>query len=144
MRLGTAASVWSAGLVVAALVWPAYSSSTTSADGVTLGHATLVQVNGARALVLMAIPLVLSGVVLAAMWARRAGTRWAAAVAWTAIGVLAIEVLVGIMTIGLFIAPVPVLLAVAMRRAPGAGAAARGSGSTPGPRTSPSAPEVHY
>lgn len=115
MRLGTAALAWSAGLVLAALLWPAYSTSATSADGVTLGRATLVAVNGPRALALMAIPLLMSGVVLWAIRVRRAGARWAGAVAWTAIGVLAIESLVGIMTIGLFILPVPVLLAGAMR-----------------------------
>jgi hypothetical protein len=123
MRLSAAAVVWSAGLVLAALVWPAYSTGETSADGVTLGHATLVQVNGTRALVLMAIPLAISGVVLAAIRMRRAGARWAGPVAWTAIGVLTIECLVGIMTIGLFILPVPILLAAATRRASGAGAA---------------------
>jgi hypothetical protein len=115
-RLGTAALVWSAGLILAALLWPAYSSSTTTADTVTLGHATLVQVNGARALVLVAIPLVLSVVVLAAIRMRRAGVRFTGAVAWVAIGVLALECLVGIMTIGLFMAPVPILLALATRR----------------------------
>jgi len=59
------------GLVVAALVWPAYSTSASSDDGVTLGHATLVQVNGARALVLVAIPLVVSAAVLGAHRAQR-------------------------------------------------------------------------
>jgi hypothetical protein len=119
MRLSAAALVWSAGLIVAALVWPAYSTSAMSGDGVTLGHATLVQAHGARALLLMAIPLVMSGVVLAAMRMRRAGARgagWAGAVSWTAIGLLAIESVAGIATIGLFILPVPILLAVATRR----------------------------
>jgi hypothetical protein len=118
-RLSAAALVWSAGLVLAALVWPAYSTSAMSGDGVTLGHATLVQAHGAGALLLMAIPLVMSGVVLAAMRMRRAGVRWAgwAGVAsWTAIGVLAIESVAGIATIGLFILPVPILLAIATRR----------------------------
>jgi hypothetical protein len=115
-RLGTAALVWSAGLILAALVWPAYSSSTTTSDTVTLGHATLVQANGVRALVLVAIPLAFSVVALAAIRMRRAGVRFTGAVAWVAIGVLAVESLVGIMTIGLFIAPVPILLALATRR----------------------------
>jgi hypothetical protein len=119
MRLGVAALVWSTGLVVAALGWPAYSTSATSADGVTLGHATLVEVNGARALALMAVPLFLSGVVLWAIRARRAGARWAGPLAWTAIVVLALESLVGIMTIGLFILPAPVLLTAAIRLASG-------------------------
>jgi hypothetical protein len=128
MRLGACALVWSAGLVVAALVWPAYSTSASSHDGVTLGHATLVQVNGARALVLVAIPLVVSAAVLGTMRVRGAGTRWARPAAWAAIGLLAVEALVGIMTIGLFIVPVPILLAGAMRRTAGA------SGWTPAGR----------
>ncbi|HXD66329.1 MAG TPA: hypothetical protein VNV17_17040, partial [Solirubrobacteraceae bacterium] len=82
MRLSAAALVWSAGLLVAALVWPAYSTSAMSGDGVTLGHATLVQAHGARALLLMAIPLMMSGVVFAAMWMRRAGARRAGWAGW--------------------------------------------------------------
>jgi hypothetical protein len=35
-------------------------------------------------------------------------------VAWTAIAVLAVEAILGLMSIGLFIAPVPLLLAAAM------------------------------
>ncbi|HTU98619.1 MAG TPA: hypothetical protein VMF14_22395 [Solirubrobacteraceae bacterium] len=124
-RFGAGALVWSAGLLVAALVWPAYSTSASSGDGVTLGHATLVQANGARALVLMAIPVVVSAGVLGAIWARGAGARWAGPVAWAGIALLAAEALVGIATIGLFIAPVPILLAIGVRRAAEAGRSPR-------------------
>jgi hypothetical protein len=120
MRLGAAALVWSAGLVLAALTWPAYSTSTTSSDGVTLGgHATLVDVNGARALALMAIPLILTVVVLGALRARRSGRRWGGPLAWIAIGLVTAEALVGLMSIGVFIVPTIVLLTMAVRRAPG-------------------------
>jgi hypothetical protein len=120
MRLGAGALVWSAGLVLAALVAPAGSTSASSADGLTLGHATLVQTNGLRALVLTAIPLVVSAFVLATLRIRGSGTggsgfRWAAPLAWTAIAVLAVEAILGLMSIGLFIAPVPLLLVAAMR-----------------------------
>jgi hypothetical protein len=130
MRLGAAALVWSAGLVLAALMWPAYSTSTASSDGVTLGgHATLVDVNGARALALMAIPLVLTVVVLAALRARRSGRRWGGPLAWVAIGLLTAEALVGFMSIGVFIVPTIVLLTMAVRRAPGGTALASARGA---------------
>jgi hypothetical protein len=130
MRLGAAALVWSAGLVLAALTWPAYSTSTTSSDGVTLGgHATLVDVNGARALALMALPLVLTAVVLGALRARRSGRRWGGPLAWIAIGLLTAEALVGFMSIGVFIVPTIVLLTMAVRRAAGGTALASTTGA---------------
>jgi hypothetical protein len=120
VRLAVGALVWSVGLVLVALLAPLYSTSSASeSDGVTLTHSTLVGVNGIRALVLMAIPALVSLVVLWAIRARRAGARWAGAVAWTAVGVLTAETLLGILTIGLFILPVVVLLAAAVRMTPG-------------------------
>ncbi len=117
-RLTAGALAWSIGLVVAALALPVYSGTSTSSDvnGVTLTNSTLVQVNGIRALVLMAIPALVSIIVLLAIRARHSGARWAAPLAWTAIGVVIVEALVGVMTVGLFILPVPVLLTAAMRR----------------------------
>lgn len=120
VRLSVAALVWSLGLVLAALIAPVYSTSSTSdVNGVTLGSATLVQVNGAWVLLLVGIPAAMSALVILAIRARRSGARWGGPLAWTAIGVLAIEAVVGIATIGLFILPVPILLAFATRRAPG-------------------------
>ena len=61
VRLLIAAIVWSAGLVIAALVVPVYNGqTTTNADGVTLTTATLVQVHGAKALIIVVIPLLVS------------------------------------------------------------------------------------
>jgi hypothetical protein len=121
VRLARAAVAWSAGLLLAALVLPVYSTSTASAtDGVTLTHSTLVQVNGARALVLMAVPVLMAVLVLLAIGARRRGARWGGPIAWAAVGVLAAECVLGILTIGAFILPAAVLLAAAVRLAPGA------------------------
>jgi hypothetical protein len=144
IRLNVGALVWSAGLVVAALVVPAYDSSETSAgvDGVTLTHATLVQVNGARALVVMAIPALVSAVALWAIRARRAGARWGAPVAWASVTVLAAETVVGILTIGVFILPATVLLVAAVRLATGApagGEPARPGHGAPGATSEPAA-----
>jgi hypothetical protein len=117
-RLTAGALAWSIGLVVAAVALPVYSGSSTSSDvnGVTLTNSTLVQVNGIRALVLMAVPALVSIIVLVAIRARRSGARWASPVAWTAIAVLIAEAMVGFMTIGLFIVPTIVLLVMAMAR----------------------------
>jgi hypothetical protein len=122
-RLGVVALVWSAGLVLAALFVPAYTSSTTSeVNGVTLTRSTLAQENGARAIVLVAVPVLACVVVLWAISARRAGARWGAPVAWAGVGLVALEALVGILTIGAFILPAAILLAAAVRLAAGGGA----------------------
>jgi hypothetical protein len=120
VRLSVAALVWSLGLVLAALIAPVYSTSSTSdVNGVTLGSATLVQVNGAWVLLLVGIPAAMSALVILAIRARRLGARWGVPLAWTAIALLTAEALVGLETIGLFIVPAIILLAVATRRAPG-------------------------
>jgi hypothetical protein len=120
VRLGVAALVWSAGLVLVALLLPVYGTSTASeTDGVTLTHSTLVQVNGARALVLVAIPALVTLVVLCAIRARHSGARWGGPLAWVAVSVLTAEMLLGILTIGVFILPVVILLAAAVRLVPG-------------------------
>jgi hypothetical protein len=123
VRLAVAALVWSLGLVVAALTLPVESSSTASVsvDGVTLTHSTLVQENGVRALVLAAIPLLVSLTVAAAMVnRRRRSDAWSRPVAWGAIGLLALEAAAGILTIGAFILPVVILLILAVRLVPAA------------------------
>jgi hypothetical protein len=140
VRLSVAALVWSLGLVLAALFAPVYSTSFGSSEvnGVTLGSASLVQENGAWVLILVGIPAAASAVVILAIRARRSGARWGGPLAWTAIGLLTAEALVGVMTIGLFIVPAIMLLVAATRRAPGAGAETRGSRSTSRPSPSPS------
>jgi hypothetical protein len=121
VRLALAGLAWSAGLVVVALLAPVYSTASTSeTDGVTLTHSTLVQVNGARALVLMAIPALAALVVLWALRVRHAGARWGGPVAWAAVSVLGAEALIGILSIGVFILPAVILLGAAVRMAPGA------------------------
>jgi hypothetical protein len=120
VRLGVAALVWSLGLVLAALFAPVYGTSSVSSgvNGVTLSDATLVQVNGAWVLILVAIPALVSGVVILALRARHTGARWGGPLAWGAIALLIGEAVLGIMTIGAFLVPAIVLLAMAARRAP--------------------------
>ena len=137
VRLGLGALAWSAGLVLAAVALPVYSTSSASAtDGVTLSSSTLVAVNGARALILMALPALATLTVLWAIRARRAGARWGGPVAWAAVAVLAAECLIGILSIGIFILPGAILLAAAVRLAPGP-AEAPGAPNTAGPEPAP-------
>src|ERR1700729_1143559 len=121
VRLGVAALVWSLGLVVAAVALPVENSTSVSVNGVTLTHSTLVQENGVRALALSAIPLLVSLAVAAAMVHRprhRPAAPWSRPLAWAAIGLLALEALAGILTIGAFIVPVVILLILAVRLVP--------------------------
>jgi hypothetical protein len=120
-RLTVGALIWSIGLVLAALLVGSYTGQTVSSEaGVTLTTRTFVQVNGLRALVLVVIPTVACLAVATALWHRhRRRAPWGGPVAWTAIGVLTIEALLGIATVGLFMVPVIVLLVVSVRLVPG-------------------------
>jgi len=120
LRLSVAALVWSLGLVLAALLAPVYGTSSASSgvNGVTLSDATLVQVNGAWVLILVAIPALVSAVVILGLRARHSGARWGRPAAWSAIALLIVEAVLGIMSIGVFLIPAIVLLAMATRRAP--------------------------
>jgi hypothetical protein len=119
VRLTAAALAWSLGVVLAALLVPAYDTSSSSSQGLTLTRATLVERHGARALILVVIPMLVSIVVAVAIYERhRGGPRWNAPVAWVAIGLLAAETLLGSATLGAFIAPVVILLALSFRLVP--------------------------
>jgi hypothetical protein len=121
--MGTAlvlAAVWSIALMALALVAPVYSGETGSAtmaeDGTvttsaTSSTATMVQVNGAYVLVLLAIPLVITGLV--ALLLRFRGRPAALIGAWVLTGLLGAFCVLGLMSIGLFIVPVVLGLVVA-------------------------------
>jgi hypothetical protein len=94
------AFMWSIGLLAAALFAPEY------------GSATLVDENGARVLVPVGIPAVISAVVWLAL--RRKCTRGGSVsgvVAWTCVSLLAVFSLLALPSIGMFVLPVAVLLA---------------------------------
>jgi len=115
-----AAAVWAIGLVVAAFRLPVYgsaiySSSATptsiSPETVLRTSQTLVEVNGFIAAVEMAVPLVATLVVAAAL---RAGVhRVTLALAWTSTGLLAVFNLVGMLTVGVLMLPVTGALVLA-------------------------------
>ncbi|MHB8295066.1 MAG: hypothetical protein ACYDH5_10680 [Acidimicrobiales bacterium] len=132
-----AAALWSAGLLIAALTAPTYSSTSASSSSPSSpsgasGHptatptqvahtsATLVQVNGFRVLAPVSLPLLAVVVVAFALWRRRKnGAPGAGWLAWTVTGLLLGLALLEMISIGLFIVPVAVLLAVACVRSSG-------------------------
>ena len=108
-----ASVVFGAGLFVAACTVSAYNGTISQ---------TLVQANGKRAIVIVAIPLVGALLAIAAIVARLGHARSGVGiVAWLVIGVLGALALVGVLTIGPFVAPVPVCLLVAALRIQEAG-----------------------
>jgi hypothetical protein len=100
---------WSAALVGAALLFPAYS------DG-----SSLVAYNGAWVLGLIGVP----AAVAAAVWFvlhRRCTVGAGTAIAWTLVSLLFLSSLVSAGSIGLFMLPVVALLAFATIFTPSAG-----------------------
>jgi hypothetical protein len=113
--LTTLAFLWSIGLVIAALVVPFY------------GSATLVDENGRGVLLWVGAPAAVTLVAWLALWHRCSrGGRGSGYLAWACVyGLIALS-LVGILSIGLFIAPAAVLLAFAVSGTPaGSGLASR-------------------
>jgi hypothetical protein len=78
---------------------------------------TLVQINGVRVLLLVALPLVAVALVALSLWRRGVrGNPGAGVVAWTLTGVVGALSLLGILTIGMFILPIAVLFLVVCGR----------------------------
>ncbi|MHB8332428.1 MAG: hypothetical protein ACYDEA_09575, partial [Candidatus Dormibacteria bacterium] len=117
-----AAVVWSFLLVLGALVLPAYQtgSSTMSAGGryvSTTGTSTLFAVGGLYALLLVGIPLLLSVVCFLALRAANGRPlRWCFVAIGMPLGLVWLECLVGLLSIGPFLIPAAVLLTVGASR----------------------------
>lgn len=112
-----AAALWAGGLVVAALALPAYtgSSSTEDANGevhTTSTTATFVEANGTWGLVVASVPLA-ACLVVAVLLLGPGGraTRVAAVVVVALLGALTV---LGLLSIGVFIAPVTAALGLAV------------------------------
>lgn len=107
------ASVWGAGLLVAAALVPVYQSVGVSSSGaVSHGSATLVGVNGWGVLLVSGVPLAATVIVGGALW-RRGSRRGAGVFAWTIAALLAGFNVLALATIGVFIIPVTACVAVA-------------------------------
>lgn len=103
-----ASVLYAIGLIVAA--GTVSSGDSVSGYGVQ-ASLTLVQENGAKVLLVVAIPLVGSIiVVMSTLVRRRAGRAGVSVVTWTVAGVLILHCIAGILTVGLFSLPVPLLL----------------------------------
>lgn len=106
------AAVAGAGLVVAGFRAPLYDTDTVSSSGeVTHGSASLVDVNGSGVVVVLLLPLLVTGLVAGALLLRR--HRGALAVAWGLTSLLAVFTLLSMLTIGPFVVPVTAALLVA-------------------------------
>jgi hypothetical protein len=112
------AVVWSALLVVGALVLPAYGTASQSATvdsgtgsastaPVTTGTETLVGVNGHGVLIVVGIPLVVTLLVGAALAFRRRR------IGWVLTSILGLFTLLAMLSIGIFILPTTLALVVA-------------------------------
>ena len=112
-----AAALWAGGLVVAALALPAYtgSSSTEDASGevhTTSTTATFVEANGTWGLVVASVPLAACLVVAVPLLGPGGrATRVAAVVVVALLGALTV---LGLLSIGVFIAPVTAALGLAV------------------------------
>jgi hypothetical protein len=120
------AAVYSAAIIVAGFVVPMYSSlsgssspvfssgSASSSVVLSRGSATLVTVNGVHVVFILAIPLLVTLAVWAAL--RKGAWRGAVRIAWALTWLLALFNLAALMSIGLYIIPVTVALFVACSR----------------------------
>lgn len=103
-----ASITFGAGLLVAAVTIPVYNGTVSQ---------TLVQANGTKSIVIVAIPLagalLVFGTILLRLRHARAGVG---AFIWFVIGVLGAFAFLGMLTIGPFVAPVPVCLLMAALR----------------------------
>ena len=125
----TIAAAWSALLALGgSFLVPAYSSSSVSSSSVgpagsrvtrtiVTSSQTLLQANGLRVLVLLALPLLAVGVVAFSLRKRWVtGRPGPGVLAWTVSGFVGIVSLLGILTIGIVVLPVAVLLLVVCAR----------------------------
>ena len=104
----TASVVFGAGLLVAAFTVPAYNGTISQ---------TLVQANGGKVIFIVSIPLLGAllaiGAILVRLRRARAGVG---TFTWLVIGVLGAFTFLGMLTIGPFVAPVPICLLMAALR----------------------------
>lgn len=117
-----AAAVWCALLFVGAVTLPAYTGATTRFDSQgreveTSTTATLFEINGSWVLVLLTVPVVAVALV-ALLLHLRPRHRLAGVAAWVVVGALGLFTLAAMLTIGSFVAPVTLALAIATALTP--------------------------
>ena len=111
------AVVFGAVLFSAAFWAPLYSEARSGIAGTT--QATLVDVNGYRVLIPVAIPLVLALIAFVGLWARcTRGSNVGNIAAIVVLTILGCFTLLGAMTIGIFVLPITALVATAVAITP--------------------------
>jgi hypothetical protein len=109
------ASIWAVGLLVAGVIAP--SSRSVEGTSTQSPSATLVQVNGPRVLAAVVLPLLAVVVVAMALrWRGEKERSGAGVLAWTVSTLVGVVSLLGILTIGPFVAPVAGLLVAVCAR----------------------------
>jgi|GEM_PF-6697213 len=142
-RLTVVALVWSIGLVLAAVLVPAYGGHTVSSgDGLTISKVTLVVDKGGWVLIPVALPALICVVVAFALRRRyRADGPASTMLAWAAIALLTALTAYLILSVGAYLVPVVILLAAAARLTPSPAQVRAESATTRrGSRGSPAAP----
>ena len=110
-----ASVIFGVGLLVAAFTVSAYNGTVSE---------TLVQANGGKVIFIVAIPLVGALFAIGSILVRVGNLRTGVgAFTWLVIGVLGVFTFLGMLTIGPFVAPVPVCLLMAAVRIKDAGRA---------------------
>ena len=103
-----ASALFGVGLLVAAFTVSAYSGTVSQ---------TLVQANGAKVILIVAIPLICALLAIGTIVFRRGHAQYSVGVfTWVVVSVLGAFALLGMLTIGPFVAPVPICLLVAALR----------------------------
>lgn len=111
------AVAWSAALPVAGFTVPMYGGQTGSTSGaVSRWTDTLVGVNGTGVLIVLLLPLLVSVLVTFALMIRK--RPGALAVAWTLTAALCVLTALAMLSIGIFLIPVPIALVVACASEP--------------------------
>lgn len=112
------AALWGVGLVVAAAIVPT-NSATAGSGGVSFAapSTTMLQQNGPVVLAVVGAALLAVGLVAVAIkWRRASARRGAGPLGWGAVGALGVLTVLGLMSIGIFLMPVVLLLAIVCAR----------------------------
>jgi hypothetical protein len=117
------AALYGAGFLIVGLFVPTYSSTSSSTSGGVTEHlsssSTMVAVNGVRVLGVLALPLVAVMLVwMSLKWQRRHYRLGAGVLAWIVVALLGALSLLALLSIGIFIVPLAVILAIACANAP--------------------------
>jgi hypothetical protein len=137
--LTVTAFVWALGLVAAAFVAPVYIGESHTVSGGVASTvsttSTLVDENGLGVLIPVALPAALTALVWLALQQKCSrGSRRSSEAAWWLVGLVAMFSLLSGFTIGMFVAPVALLLAGAASLTPRGAPPVRSSRRTLGTR----------